>query len=92
MSKPFGGITFDEMVVMCRDAERRLCEHGDPFSGDDWAMVQIVRWALAMADENRGLRVDSDLYLRGYASIGACDIGNFLARCEAAGKVEDLEG
>lgn len=33
---------------------------------------------------------EAELYRRGYDLIGAADISNYLARCEAAGKV--LEG
>ena len=37
-----------------------------------------------------GLGAEAELYRRGYHLIGACDISNYLARCEEAGKV--LEG
>lgn len=33
-----------------------------------------------------GLQAEADLYRRGYDAIGACDIGNYLARCAEAGK------
>lgn len=32
-------------------------------------------------------RHEAELYRRGYQLIGACDIGNYLARCEEGGKV-----
>ena len=37
-----------------------------------------------------GLQAEAELYRRGYDLIGAADISNYLARCEAAGKT--IEG
>lgn len=87
----FGAIKHAEMVEMCRDMEQRLVKDGNPFSGDDWQLMQIVRWAQGMAVHFAHLNAESELYHRAYDLIGACDIGNFLARCEAAGKIATLE-
>jgi len=35
--------TLTELRDMARQIEADLLEHGDPFSGDDWAMMQVVR-------------------------------------------------
>ena len=50
----------------------------------DYATPEDVKQVVA------GVQAEADLYRRGYTLIGACDIGNYLARCESAGKV--LEG
>jgi hypothetical protein len=36
-------VTDDELLTSARDLEARLLKEGDPFSGDDWALMQIVR-------------------------------------------------
>ena len=67
--------------------EAHLLRDGDPFCGDDWQLMQDVR---ACRGHARSLAGEAELYSRGYAAIGACDISNYLARCAEAGKV--LEG
>jgi FtsZ-binding cell division protein ZapB len=36
----------DKLVAFCESLEAKLLEHGDPFSGDDWQLMQEVRFAL----------------------------------------------
>lgn len=37
-----------------------------------------------------GLQAEAELYRRGYHLIGACDIGNYLARCAEAGETSEV--
>ena len=36
------------------------------------------------------LQAEAELYRRGYHLIGACDIGNYLARCAEAGETSEV--
>lgn len=65
----------------------KLVRDGDPFNGDDWSMVQILRRYLELEEQHISLKAGDELYERGYKMIGACDIGNYLALCETAGKI-----
>lgn len=65
----------------------KLEKDGDPLCGDDWSMVQILRRYLELSTKVEELKGESELYNRGYNLIGACDISNYLAMCEIAGKI-----
>lgn len=38
-----------DLLKACQAAERLLLDHGDPFRGDDWQMMQDIRAAIAKA-------------------------------------------
>ncbi len=40
-----GGLSDDELLDMCGELEDWLQRYGDPFSGNDWTVMQIIRWA-----------------------------------------------
>lgn len=83
-------MTTDDLECLLMDAKgflSTLIEKGDPFCGDDWSMVQILRRYIELHEDVKGLRIDGELYRRGYELIGACDIGNYLALCETAGNI-----
>ena len=89
--KFFGDIAIDDMRYLAREMEKRLVKDGDPFNGDDWSATQVCRCLLKLIDEYPGLKAGDELYRRGYEAIGACDISNYLARCEAAGKLAEVD-
>ena len=37
-----------------------------------------------------GLQAEAELYRRGFHLIGACDIGNYLARCAHGGETMEI--
>ena len=41
-STPTKGLTQEELNGLAKQAEAALIKDGDPFNGDDWAMMQVV--------------------------------------------------
>lgn len=80
-------MTDEELIKSAKDAMKGLVDHGDPFTGDDWSLFQVLKHYVGLSKEVVGLRADSELYQRGYKMIGACDISHYLALCETAGEV-----
>jgi len=54
-------------------------------------VAEIEKLESLVAEANREAVSDREIYLRAYKLIGACDISNFLAKCEQASGFEERE-
>lgn len=87
-------LTEQDRNDILEDAKRILKiteETGDPFNGDDWSLVQILRDYISLRNSEAGTAALVDIYERAYKAIGACDISNFLALCQEAGERREQE-
>jgi hypothetical protein len=45
-------VTTEELRTIALDLEKRLLESGDPLSGDDWGLMQVVRGYLRITGDD----------------------------------------
>ena len=57
---------------------------------DNWQKT-AKGWQDRWENETAQLEAEADLYRRGYELIGAADISNYLAKCQQARNIDDLE-